>query len=119
MPKGWVLYDGECAVCRSWLRLLTNVLARKGFVTAMLQEPWVAERLGRDGLLSDLRLLTSDGKIIAGADAYLYVMRRIWWTWPLYALFNLPGFKTVFRAGYRWFANNRYCVSSACRLDRK
>ncbi|HVO92505.1 MAG TPA: DCC1-like thiol-disulfide oxidoreductase family protein, partial [Terriglobales bacterium] len=58
----------------------------------------------------------ADGKKIAGADAYRYMMRRIWWAMPLYGLSILPGFRKLFDAGYRLFADNRHRISSSCGL---
>jgi hypothetical protein len=68
----------------------------------------------RDETLRDIRLLTVAGATYAGADVYLYVARRIWWTWPLGFVFELPGFNSLIWAGYRWFAANRHCVSGYC-----
>jgi predicted DCC family thiol-disulfide oxidoreductase YuxK len=95
-----------------------KTLARRGFEIASLDEPWVAEKLAmpHEELLTDIRLLTSDGQLISGADVYLYAARRIWWAWPFYTVFSLPGFNRLLKVGYRWFARNRYCVSHACRL---
>lgn len=119
-PNGWVLYDGECAFCTRWVGFWSGVLRRHGFATGELQAPWVTERLrmAPDELLHDIRVLTRAGAVVSGADVYLYVWRRIWWAWPLYAIFSLPGFNRLIHAGYRWFARNRYCVSGACRLRR-
>ncbi len=117
--KGWVLYDGECGFCSRWLLFWQPTLAKRGFSIATLQEPWVAERLRLppDKLIYDIRLLTCEGESVSGADVYLYVTRRIWWAWPFYAVFSLPGFNRLIHTGYRWFAQNRYCVSRACQLD--
>jgi|SRR5579863_4594127 len=118
VPVGWVLYDGECAFCTKWVGLWERVLRRRGIGTSPLQARWVQDRLelSPDLLLYDIRLLTLDDKIISGANVYLYVWRRIWWAWPLYAIFSLPGFNQLMRLGYRWFARNRYCVSGTCRV---
>jgi predicted DCC family thiol-disulfide oxidoreductase YuxK len=95
-----------------------GTLERHGFDIASLDEPWVSARveLPREELLSDIRLLTPDGQLISGADVYLYVARRIWWAWPFYAIFSLPGFNRLIHLGYRWFARNRYHISRACRI---
>ena len=95
-----------------------NVIRRRGFEAAPLQMPWVRERTGLDEetLLKDIRLLLNDGRLISGADAYLYVMRRIWWTVPAAALFSLPGFHWLFSRAYRWVATNRGRISRACGL---
>jgi len=70
-----------------------------------------------DELVYDLRLLTPDGHIAAGADVYLQVARKIWWAWPFYAVFSHPGFNRLIHLGYRWFARNRYCISHTCKLS--
>jgi len=50
-------------------------------------------------LLTDIRLLNADDRLISGADVYLYVTRRIWWAWPFYAIFSLPGFNRLIQVG--------------------
>ena len=118
MVRGVVLYDGQCGFCSRWVKFWAGTLGRHGFEIASLDEPWVAEKLTmpHEELLTDIRLLTADGELISGADVYLHVTRRIWWAWPFYAIFSLPGFNRLIHVGYRWFARNRYCVSSACKL---
>src|SRR5436189_98213 len=114
--EGRVLYDGDCAFCVRWLRFWSPVLRRRGLEVDTLQADWTPEALGmpRDEILRHIRLLTTAGATYAGADAYLYVARRIWWTWPFGVLFSLPGFNLLIWAGYRWFAANRHCVSGYC-----
>jgi predicted DCC family thiol-disulfide oxidoreductase YuxK len=114
--KGWVLYDGDCAFCVSWLHLWSPILRRHGFEVDTLQADWTAEALGMapDAVLRDIRLLTTSGSTYAGADVYLYLARRIWWAWPFGMLFSLPGFNLLIWAGYRWFAANRHCISGYC-----
>ena len=116
--KGWILYDGDCGFCSRWVGFWAGTLRRHGFTTAPLQEVWVHEKLSMHPaeLLRDVRLLTPTDELFSGADVYLEVARRIWWAWPLYAIFHLPGFRWLIETGYRWFARNRYCISGACRL---
>ena len=71
----------------------------------------------QEELLFDLRLLHADGSQIRGADVHRYVMRRIWWAYPLYVLASAPLLRNIFDWGYRTFANNRYRFSGACRLE--
>jgi predicted DCC family thiol-disulfide oxidoreductase YuxK len=118
-PLGWVLYDGSCGFCRSWVVYWAGTLRRRGFGIAPLQEAWVKERLGspaEDVLLRDLRLLLKDGRQLHGAEAYRYVMRRIWWVYPLYLLSITPVLRRVFDWGYRSVADNRYHLSSTCQV---
>jgi predicted DCC family thiol-disulfide oxidoreductase YuxK len=116
--RGWVLYDGQCGFCSTFVRRVKHVIARRGFDAAPLQMPWVRERTGLDEatLIRDIRLLLNDGRLISGADAYLYVMWRIWWSVPAAALFSLPGFHWAFSRAYRWVATNRGRISRACGL---
>jgi len=86
---------------------------------APLQAKWVMEKLGLppEELLFDLRLLLANGSQIQGADAYRYLMRRIWWAYPLYLLSVTPLLRGLFNLSYRSFADNRYWFSHACRLS--
>ena len=115
----WVLYDTSCGFCQRWIPFWESTLRRRGFAIATLQAPWVARTLGigDEALLSDLRLALADGRQIIGADVYRYVMRRIWWAYPLYLLSVAPLSRRTFDWGYRTFAANRYRVSGACGLS--
>ncbi len=117
-PIGWVLYDDSCGFCRRWIPFWAGALSRRGFDIAPLQREWVVRRLNTppDDQLTDLRLLLADGDQVRGADVYRYVMRRIWWAYPLYLLSVAPLLCRVFDWGYRTFADNRYRFSRACRL---
>lgn len=117
--RGVVLYDGHCGFCSRWVGHWAKTLERHGFGIASLAEPWVAEtiKMSTEELVTDIRFLTSTGQLVSGADVYLYVARRIWWAWPFYALFSLPGFNFLIHRGYRWFARNRYHFSEKCNLQ--
>ena len=93
-------------------------MERRGFSTAALEEKGVSDKLTMPyaELVTDIRLLTPNLELVSGANAYLYVTRRIWWAWPFHAIFSLPGFNWLIHAGYQWVARNRHYVSHACRL---
>jgi uncharacterized protein YqjF (DUF2071 family)/predicted DCC family thiol-disulfide oxidoreductase YuxK len=116
--QGWVLYDAGCGVCARWVPFWAPTLARLGLGVAPLQAPWVAPRLAvsPDALLRDIRLLRRDGQQLAGADVYRYVMRRLWWAYPLYVLAAAPGLRRLFDRSYRAFADHRSRISGACNL---
>jgi acetyl esterase len=116
--KGWVLYDGDCGFCSRWVPFWGQTLARRGFRIVPLQAEWVAEKfaLSQDKLTADLRLLLASGESRTGAEAYRYLMRRIWWATPLYLLSRLPLLRNLFDGAYRAFADNRYWISRTCHL---
>jgi predicted DCC family thiol-disulfide oxidoreductase YuxK len=116
--EGWILYDGGCGFCFQWVHLWKEVVGLRGFALKDLQSASAdgSLRVPQENLLDDIRVLTRSGKLESGADAYLYVARRIWWAWPFYAIFRLPGFNSVLWLGYRWFNRNRYRISRHCPL---
>ena len=116
-PGGWLLYDEECGVCRQVVPQLEKTLRKRGLAIAPLQSEWVRKRLGlaQDEMVS-VRLLLRDGRQVVGADVYRYVMKRAWWSYPIYVLSVLPLLRQAFDWSYRTFAANRYWVSKACGL---
>jgi predicted DCC family thiol-disulfide oxidoreductase YuxK len=122
LPRvGWVLYDGGCGFYFRWVHLWEKVVERRGFCLKDLQSAWEDGSLTcpQQKLLDDILVLTRDGKLESGADAYLFVARRIWWAWPFYAIFRLPGFNWMLRHGYCWFNRNRYRISRHCPLPQQ
>ena len=119
--KGWVLYDGDCGFCSRWVPHWSGVLGRRGFAIAPLQAAWVGEtmQMSIEELSTDVRLLFAAGEHLKGADVYRYLMRRIWWATPLWALAALPGLRLLFDAAYRRFADNRYRISRTCHMPVK
>ena len=116
--NGWVLYDADCGVCSRWVPSWAPSLGRHGLAVAPLQSSWVEERTGmnRDDLVKDIRLLERDGRLHSGAEVYRYLMRRFWWTYPLYLLTLAPGLRQAFDWAYRTFAQHRTRISSDCGL---
>jgi predicted DCC family thiol-disulfide oxidoreductase YuxK len=113
-----LLFDGACGICSRWALYWESALERLGLGVAPLQSPWVQEQIGLAGeLLSDVRLLRPDGRLISGADVYRFILRRIWWTYPLYLLSQVPGLHGLFDWGYRTFARHRMRISAGCGLD--
>ena len=117
-PRGWVLYDAECGVCHRTVPFFGETLRKRGFEIAPLQSDWVRERIGilADDQLNYMRLLLPDGRQVLGADVYRYMMKRVWWSYPIYLLSVLPLLRTVFDWAYRTFAENRYWVARTCAL---
>ncbi len=117
--KGWLLYDGSCGFCDRWVHFWQPILRRRGYDVAPLQSELARERVSLpDGdLMRDLRLLLADGQVVEGAAAYRFLMRRIFWTYPLYVISILPVFSSIFNWAYRCFADHRHRVSKACRLS--
>ena len=116
--EGWILYDGECGFCFRWVHFWKEIVGRRGFALKDLQSAAGdgSLQIPQEHLFDDIRVLTRSGKLESGANAYLYVARRVWWGWPFYAIFRLPGFNWMLWRGYRWFNRNRYRIPHHCPL---
>lgn len=119
--EGWILYDGSCGFCFRWAHFSKNVVESRGFAIKDLQSASAEGLLlvPAESLLDDIRVLTRGGNLASGADAYLFVARRIWWAWPFYRVFSLPWLNRLLWWGYRWFNRNRYRISRSCPLPRQ
>ncbi len=117
--RGWVLYDGQCLFCIRQAQRFGKVLRSRGFGLASLQTPWVRERLAipEDRPLTEMLLLTATGRVLGGADALVYLARRVWWGWPLYAVAQMPGMRRILWAAYHWIAARRYRLMRSCSVS--
>ena len=105
--QGWILFDALCPTCRRFARLLENVCTRRGFDIVPFQTSWVSECLDAPDTLSALRLITVGGQSFDGADALIYLARRIWWTWPVVVFAHIPGAAPLLRRAYGFCASYR------------
>lgn len=119
--RGWILYDGTCGFCTRGVPLAHPWFRRLGLATAPLQSDWVGERTGlsTEELLRDLTLLLGDGRVLRGADAYRWVLRQQWWSWPLWLVAAVPPGRWLFNGIYRVVADHRHQISAVCHLPPK
>jgi len=116
--RGWLFFDAECAFCTRIARWLAPILERRGLAVAPLRDPRVGALLGmtRDELLREIRLLLSDGRQFAGADAAVALAREIWWARPLVWFSRVPGGMGALRGWYRSVAMQRSCAAVGCAV---
>lgn len=103
------------------MRLLDPILRPLRVEGLPLQTPDTAARLGvtEDVLRTRIHLLTADGRIWAGADALIELVRHIRWLAPLAGLLKLPFILPLLRRSYDWIAANRACAGGGCELRSK
>lgn len=116
--RGWVFYDGACALCARGVARWSGPWARRGFLWLPLQTEGAAARLGvsDQDLLAEMHLLLPGHRVRCGVDAWAALLRAIWWLWPLGALLAIPGFRQIGRSSYRWLACNRHCLGGNCDM---
>ncbi|HUN92934.1 MAG TPA: lipase maturation factor family protein [Burkholderiaceae bacterium] len=116
METATLLYDGDCAICRSWVdywRGLTGgAIIFRPYQEAAAEFPAIPV----DDCRRAVQLVEADGTRYRGAAATFRVLRHApgrgaWW-W-LYA--HVPGFATAAEAGYAFFARRRGLLAVATR----
>ncbi len=118
VSKDWLCYDANCPFCVGLAEQFKGVLASRRFELVPLQEPRVRKRLGlvEAELVTEMRLLKSDGENFGGADALLEIGRHFWWAWPVRQIGRIPAAMKLLRAGYRWVARQRGCAGGVCTI---
>jgi len=116
--RGYLLYDGGCGLCSWWVSKTTSPLTTIGIATAPLQSDWVAETLSMpsEQIVDDIRLLLSDGTLLSGADAYIYLLKRLPYTGLVGVVLGLPVLRWVTWGLYRLVNRNRFTLSRICDL---
>lgn len=117
-PAGWIFFDADCRFCVGGRRRWGRVFERRGFVWLPLQTPGSAERLRvtQDQLMAEMWVLTASRTPLSGVSAWIELMRRVWWLWPLAVFLGMPGINLIAQGVYRWIARNRYCISGRCEV---
>ncbi|MBI3449304.1 MAG: DUF393 domain-containing protein [Acidobacteria bacterium] len=109
-------FDADCGVCSCLAARLRLRLESRGFRLVPLQGAESGRILGLpDGeLLKEMRVLTSGGTRLGGADALLYVAARTRGLSIVARCLALPGVRPLFAAAYRWFAAHRHALGGSC-----
>jgi predicted DCC family thiol-disulfide oxidoreductase YuxK len=115
-PTGWIFFDAECRFCVAGRRRWGQIFERRGFVWLPLQTPGTAQRLRVTPalLMREMWVLPAGAPPLSGVDAWIGLMRHVWWLKPLAAMLDLPGIKRLAQAFYRWIARKRYCIAGQC-----
>lgn len=116
--RGWLFYDARCGFCSTSVRRIRKRVGRLGYEVVARQTPWVTERLGKESSVpvGEMLLLTRQGRIFSGIDAYLEIASQMRWAKPLVWLARKNPIYFLLRCFYRWFAARRQRISAVCRL---
>ncbi|MGE5189030.1 MAG: thiol-disulfide oxidoreductase DCC family protein [Gemmatimonadota bacterium] len=111
-----LIYDGECAVCRSAAAWVRERAAADAFEYLSCHSEELAHRfpaIPRDACLAAMHLVLPDGTVLAGEKAVPEILSRLKGRrhrWAA-AFFRLPGAGVLSRRFYRWFAARRHRVA--------
>lgn len=109
-----VIYDGQCPFCRRLVAFARRRDGRAQFEYIAFQEPGIVQRfpqLAGVDLGDSVRLIESDGNVLAGAAAVHGVLRRLRFWRHLAWIYRLPGGAWLAQRGYACVARHRGFLS--------
>lgn len=119
MPAGRysVLYDGSCGICKRTMAVFRGIdLARRVEILDVLADwPKISSRyphLDQMECLTNMHVISPDGKVTVGYDGYRSVSRVMPLFWPLIPLLYIPPVPQIGRRVYAWVARSRF--SAGC-----
>ena len=71
-----IYFDGSCGMCSASAKRFEQIVSSRGFRFAPFE----------GGAPDEMKLRTREGQILGGADAMIYIARRVWWASPLHYL---------------------------------
>ena len=115
-----VLFDGVCRLCSAWARFLIRFDRQCQFKLATVQSPQGQALLQHHGLPTsyyDSMVLIENGQLYTQSTAFLRVMKRLRWPWPLlYLAWLIPAplrnwlYDRIALNRYRLFGRYQQCV---------
>jgi predicted DCC family thiol-disulfide oxidoreductase YuxK len=114
-----IFYDGDCRFCTASAKKWADACAKRGYVMTPLQSDLARSKLklAAGEIPDEMKVETRSGKILGGIDGILYLMRRIWWSWPAGVIGKIPGIHALLVWRYKKFAAKRNCHNGACKIQ--
>ena len=112
-PRHALIYDGACGVCRSPVAVLRrlDVAGRVEFLDALSDWPRIHgayPTLSQEECLATMHVVTADGRIAKGFDAYRALSWSLPLLWPVAPLLYVPGVPPLGRRIYAAVAARRH-----------
>lgn len=89
--------------------MFRTILEKRNCKVKPLQDRTVMKILGMDNSndVSEIKIIGDDNKVYGGAKGIVFLSKKIWWAWPLWALAHLPLTMNIIDYIYILIANNR------------
>ena len=114
-PTCSVFYDGQCPLCAAEIGMYRgqDKLGALTLIDASAPQATLPPGLTRQVAMARFHVLTGDGRLLSGAEAFVAVWQTLPnWRW-LAGLSRLPGMLWVMEAAYRLFLPVRPYLSKA------
>ena len=108
-PRPLLVYDGDCALCRTWVARAQTLDRDARVDTMSLHDTAAPRRTGRTraDLAEAVHLVLPDGTVATGVTAIREVSRYLRWGWLVGWVLWLPGAKRVADRMYARIAARR------------
>ena len=109
MNTTWLLYDEECPFCNRMVNMFRTILEKRNCKVKPLQNKTVMNilRINDSNDVTEIKIIGDDKKIYGGAKGIIFLSKKIWWAWPLWALAHLPLTMNIINYIYILIAKNR------------
>ena len=110
VPQRIILFDGVCNLCSGFMKFVYQRDKKGIFKFAWIQDESAAGLLRQQnqaGAINDTIVLIENGNIYEKSEAFLRIMRRLRFPWPLMTVTVLVP-RVVRDQIYDWVARNRY-----------
>ena len=124
-PCYWLVYDGQCPLCRRSVEWVRRLDTRRRIVAIDLNTQWpqIARRapsLTQADLAEAVHLIAPDGRVWAGFEAARKLAKLLPLLWPAVPWLHVPGASVCGAKLYRFISRHRHrvacsgCAEGAC-----
>ena len=114
-------YDAECPLCIKTVTLIRHfdIFKKINCITVQSNansEP-ALKQYSENELLINIHGVTKKGKVLIGYDAYIELLKKMMYTYPIALLMILPGVSLIGKKIYKYIAGNRLnqrCTEETC-----
>ncbi len=114
-------YDAECPLCIKTVVFIRHLDIFKKIDCITVQgnamEDPLLKKYSENELLINIHGVTKKGKVFVGYDAYIELLKKLFFTYPVALLMMLPGVSLIGKKLYRHIAGNRLnqrCTEESC-----
>ena len=129
-PCFWLVYDGQCPLCRRSVEWVRRLDARRLVVPIDFNTQWpqIARRapgLDQADLAKAVHLIAPDGRVWAGFEAARKLATLMPLLWPAVPWLHVPGASVCGARVYRFVSRHRHwltrstCAEDACATEKR
>ncbi len=116
-------YDAECPLCNKVVVIIRHfdIFRKINCVTvqAYAAQDAALQGIDEETLLINIHGVDANGKVSVGYDAYIVLMKRMIYLYPVGLILSLPGISNIGKRIYRYIAGNRLterCTAENCSM---